>query len=164
MKLTGCLLLLTMCIGTGMYAANHLQAHTRRLQLLVQLINDMMQELRYTLPTVDVLIAHLRAQPCYGTLEFLAAYDDTSPVQSVPQRLATSVDATHYTQEEKDILRQVAATLGSTDLEGQLSALTLCKTRMESLLTECTEKQRAQGNLYRSMGVLCGLFLVILLI
>lgn len=164
MKLTGCLLLLTMCIGTGMYAANRLQARTRRLQLLVQLINDIMQDLRYTLPTVDVLIAHLQARPCYHTLEFLSAYDHTSPEQSLPHRLATSIEATQYTQEEKDILQQVAATLGSTDLDGQLSALMLCKTRMESLLAESTEKQRAQGNLYRSMGVLCGLFLVILLI
>lgn len=160
----GCLLLLTMCISTGMYAANHLQAHTRRLQLLVQLINDMMQDLRYTLPTVDILIDHLRTQPCYHTLEFLEIYDDTSLEQSLPYRLAASIDATHYTKAEKDILQQVARTLGSTDLEGQLSALTLCKTRMESLLTESTEKQHAHGNLYRSMGMLCGLFLVILLI
>lgn len=164
MKLTGCLLLLIMCSGAGIYAANQLQAHTQRLQLLVQLIHDMMQELRYTLPTVDMLITHLQAQPCYHMLEIFAAYDHTNPLQSVPDRFTASIDASNYTQAEKNILRQVAQTLGSTDLEGQLSALTLCKSRMESLLTETTQKQHAQGNLYRSMGVLCGLFLVILLI
>ncbi len=164
MKLLGCLLLLTMCIGSGMYAASRLQARTRRLQLLVQLINDMMQELRYTLPTVDVLTAHLQAQPCYQSLDFLAAFDDTSPAQSFPERFAVAVASANYSPEETDILQQVGATLGSTDLDGQLSALTLCKSRLENLLTQSTERLRSHGNLYRSMGVLCGLFLVILLI
>ncbi len=164
MKTLGCLLLLIMCIGTGLYAASRLQARTRRLQLLVQLINDMMQALRYTLPPVDVLIAQLQAQPCYRNLELLAAYDDTSPMLSFPERFAAAVEAAHYSPDETEILQQVGATLGSTDLDGQLAALTLCKSRLEVLLTQSSQRQRTHGNLYRSMGVLGGLFLVILLI
>ncbi len=164
MKLLGCILLLTTSAVCGTLAANRLHAHTRRLQLLIRLVNDMMQRLRYALPTVDSLIAELCAQPCYRTLSVLQAYEQTSPDMAFTDRFSEAVAAASYSEEEKSILLQIGTTLGSTDLEGQLSALTLCKTRLESLLLAATERQQTHATLYRSMGLLGGLFLVILMI
>lgn len=164
MKLFGCLLIAAVCGTGGMLAAQRLSQRVMQLRLLIQLLNDMMNLLRYTLPTVGDLLLTLAAQPCYQTLFFLTDAAETPSHAPFPDCWQRALELHPLPQEEQTILLQVGNTLGSTDLDGQLSALSLCREQLQSLLLRAEAGQQSRSTLYRSMGLLTGLFLVILLI
>ena len=164
MKLLGCMLLMGACSLCGFAASEQLAKRTERLNLLLRLVNDMMNLLRYTLPTVDDMILMLAVQPCYAALTFLRSVADTQSQTAFAERWAQVILQQFKPSEERNLLLQIGQTLGSTDLDGQLSALTLCKEQLGNLLRHAEEKKQSHASMYRSMGLLTGLFLVILLI
>lgn len=164
MKLWGCMLLMAACIGGGYCGAANLKKRSIHLRLLIQMITDMINQLRYQLPTVSELLHHLHMQKCYGDLPFLENCLQSDPTDVFSQRWADAIRCCRYPEEEQAVLLQIGEILGSTDVEGQCSTLLLCRDHLESLLKQAEEKQHSHSTLYRSMGVLSGLFLVILLI
>ncbi len=164
MKLLGCMLLITVCAWGGSCAAANLKKKSLHLRLLIQMVTDMINRLRYDLPTVTELISHLHKQSCYADLPFLRDCLQAEPTDPFSHRWAQAVICRHYPEEEQAVLLQIGEILGSTDVEGQCNALLLCRSHLEALLHPAEEKQHSHSTLYRSMGVLSGLFLVILLI
>lgn len=164
MKLLGCCIIAAVCSAGGMLAAGRLSQRVNQLRLLVQLLNDMMNQLRYTLPTVGDMLQSLATQPCYQTLAFLTYAADALSHEPFPHSWQTALHENPLPREEQAILLQVGSTLGSTDLDGQLSALSLCREQLQNLLQRAETRQQSHSTLYRSMGLLTGLFLVILLI
>lgn len=164
MKLFGCCLIAAVCGVGGMLAAGRLSQRVNQLRLLIQLLNDMMNQLRYTLPTVGDMLQSLAGQPCYQTLTFLTCAAEMLSHEPFPHSWQTALRAHPLPQEEQTILLQVGSTLGSTDLDGQLSALSLCREQLQNLLRRAESLQQSHSTLYRSLGLLTGLFLVILLI
>lgn len=155
------LILLTAALS-GNYAARRLEQRDQRLQCLEQLCGAMCSELRYLLPTVQELLHALSAREEFASLTFLqrAAQGGAYP-EAWQAAIASDVN---LSEAERSILQTVGATLGSMDLDGQLAALTLCKERFAALHTAAASELKTRGRLYRSMGVLTGIFLVILLL
>ena len=64
--------------------------------------------------------------------------------------------------EEREILLEIGRILGSSDRDSQQASLSLLAQRTDTLLAEGVEKAAAEGKLYRSLGVLAGLFFIVL--
>ena len=163
MKLIGSGILLCTGILAGCAAANKLERRAAILRLLRHLLTAMMQELRNTLPLTADLLRLLADMPAFGCLTFLqqaAAYPD-----SFPQNWSDAVHADPaLTPDTAAVLETVGQTLGSTALDGQLAALRLCQERLGDLQKSAEKLAAEKGTLYRSMGILCALFFVILLL
>ena len=163
MKLLGAGILL--CAGTmaGCFAAHRLERRAALLRQLRHLLTAMKQELRNSLPLTADLLRLLADMPAFGSLAFLqqtAAHPDF-----LPQRWSDSINADEsLTPDIAAVLHTVGQTLGSTTLDGQLAALQLCFDRLGALQQYAESRAAAKGNLYRSMGILCALFFVILLL
>lgn len=160
--LGGALLLLA---GTllGCAAAGRLDGDAKRIRLLRQLVSAAVTELRGTLPVIPDLLRDLARMPQFLSLTFLqqaAAHAGEFP--SCWQR-AIAEDPS-LSDGERAVLETVGQTLGSTTLEGQTAALSLCGERLAALQAEAESRAKQQGNLLRSMGVLGSMFLVILLL
>ena len=67
-----------------------------------------------------------------------------------------------WTQEDRSILLALAPTLGQSDRQDQLKHLRLCQERLAMAEQHAHELARKHARLYRSMGVLVGLLLVLL--
>ncbi len=162
MKLCGLLLLLSAAVLCGCYAADGLHRRVIRLQQLRRMLNAITVHLRYTLPTVRELMQTLADDPDYTALPFLRkAVADPS---DFPAAWNTAVSQSHdLSREEASLLYRLGHTLGSTDLEGQLSALALYDQQLSAMLQQAAVQADSHGSLYRTMGILTGLFLVILL-
>lgn len=163
MKLTGAMLLLGACILCGCRAASRLDRQVRCLRTLMQLIDTMMTELQSRLPFLSELLPLLADKPAFAGLPFLqeaARNTDTFPES---WNAAVETDST-LTDEARSVLITVGQTLGSTTLEGQISALRLCEKQLLELYGQAAERARQKGTLCRSMGLLSGMFLVILLL
>lgn len=163
MKLAGMLLLIWAGALGGCAAARQLDRNVRRIRLLRQLVTAMMTELRSNLPLIADLLRTLAAQPAFRQLGFLQTA--AARASAFPQCWETALaqDDT-LSPEEIAVLETVGQTLGSTALEGQLSALELCLERLAVLQEDAVLRARSKGRLYRSLGLLGAVFLAILLI
>lgn len=163
MKLLGAMLLLGAGTLLGSRAAKQLECRARFLRLLRQLLDALRTELRSTLPLTADLLRKTAAQPAYAGLHFLqraAADADRFPLSWEDALLHDS----SLDPDMRAVLETVGQTLGSTTLEGQLSALQLCQERLAAMQSDAEAIAKTKGNLYRSMGVLGAMFFVILLL
>ena len=163
MKLLGAALLLGAGTLCGCSAAQQLDRRVQRLRLLRSLLLSMISELRSVLPLIPALLRTLAAQPAYADLHFLQAAAADAEQFPVCWRNAVSNDK-KLPQDERSILQRVGEILGSCALEGQLAALELCLERITDMQREAEQCAAKKGSLYRSMGVLAGMFAVILIL
>ena len=163
MKITGAVLFLAAGMLCGCSAAAKLDKHAASVRLLRQLVQFFISELRSVLPLTSDLLRSAASQQSFSSLQFLhaaAAHADQFP-QCWGQAL--SADRNLHAS-ERTVLETVGQTLGSTTLDGQIAALTLCQERLAILQEEAEQTARQKGNLYRSMGILTAVFIVIILL
>lgn len=67
-------------------------------------------------------------------------------------------------KEDLAIINNLGNILGKTDVEGQLSGINLFKTQIKSQIQNAYEEKRKNEKMYRSLGSIVGLVIVILLI
>lgn len=163
MRPVGTVLLLAAGMLIGCRAASKLDRHAADIRLLRQLVQYFITELQASLPLTADLLRNAAMQPAFASMQFLktaAAHAEDHPA-CWEQALAAD-PALH--DAERAVLETVGQTLGSTVLDGQLSALALCQERLCTLQQDAEQYARKRGNLYRSMGLLTAMFFVILLL
>lgn len=163
MRWLGMILLLISAAEAGCFAANGLRRRAERIRILERLLAEMMSELKCKLPLVSDLLCTLAAEDAFQSLRFLqfAAHR----AAEFPACWANGVEEdSDLTEGERAVLRTVGETLGSTALDGQLAVLELCAERLRAMHSEYEQYFRQRGKLYQSLGILGGIFLVIILI
>ncbi len=163
MRLTGAMLLLAASMMCGCFAAARLKKHVHEIQKLIQLTDSMMTQLQSSLPFISDLLPQLADNPAYRDLHFLRSAADHADCFPSSWEEAVEEDP-ELTPEMREIVLTVGQTLGSTTLEGQISALRLCQSQLISLREQAKTCSMQKGTLFRSMGLLCGIFLDILLL
>lgn len=63
-----------------------------------------------------------------------------------------------------NVLQELSNSLGKSNVENQVKAIELAKTRIKESLDESKEIENKNSKLYRNLGVICGIMLVIVLI
>ena len=63
-----------------------------------------------------------------------------------------------------EILADIGRNLGKSDMDGQLSMLSLQRAELETLILEVEAEVGKKSKLYRSLGVLSGAFISVMLI
>ena len=71
---------------------------------------------------------------------------------------------TYLNKEDIENIKSFGKMLGKTDKEGQVSHLELTKTFIEIQIEKARKEEEKNSKLYKTLGVLCGLALVIILI
>ena len=163
MKWFGMILLLISGTEAGMLAAGMLRRRSEQLRLLRQLIVTMMAELKCTLPLIPDMLRSLAAEESFGSLAFLQ--NAAQHAEQFPDCWTEAVmqDAS-LTDASRKVLLTVGETLGSTALDGQLAVLEICAERFQRLYEGQEKETQQRGKLYQSMGILCSIFFVIILL
>jgi stage III sporulation protein AB len=94
--------------------------------------------------------------------EFFAAFDENRDFRS--DWIAVTESLTELGESERGIIKSVGMALGASDVQGQLSMLEVNAQLLDKYSQEAHEEYRVKGKLYRSIGVLAGLFIAILII
>lgn len=163
MKLLGGALLLTAASLLGCCAAGKYTADAVRIRLLRQWLSAVMSALRCALPLISSLLRETALMPQFASLFFLQRAAGQAAAFPACWEEALAADKS-LSSAERGVLETVGQTLGSTDLAGQLAALELCDERLAAMQTEAESRAKQKGGLCRSMGILGGLFLVIILL
>lgn len=67
-------------------------------------------------------------------------------------------------EEEKSILFSVGASIGKSNTAGQLSMLEINRQNIENIYENISRENLNKGKLYRSLGVLTGIFISVMLV
>lgn len=165
MKLAGILCILLACTGAGMYASAKLRQEAAAYERLISLTESCAAYIRCQSPELDELLLLLSAQPSLHFRFLREAAERLRPgiPPSMVWNSAVCSDA-DVPKGAREILYSLGAVLGTTDIHGQLSAIELHCNRLKRAAAESRERCERLGKLYRSLGMLGGAMLAILLL
>lgn len=78
--------------------------------------------------------------------------------------LAISETEMSITKEDKDILCQFGKLLGKTDIDGQLNEIELSLNFLDTQIEKAEDEKQKNAKLYKSLGIITGIGLIIILI
>ncbi len=166
-KFCGMAMILFCTTSLGLSAASGLGRRVRELELSLSVVAGLAGELRYRLAPPDQAVARLEERASLSRVGYLAHCASLCRSgMPFPQAWKTALDQakTSLLPEDLQALAGLGETLGQCDLEGQLSALDQADKLLRYQLQQAREQRLGRGKLYRTMGVLSGVFLVILFV
>lgn len=166
MKLLGIAMVMTCAAGLGVLRACRLSGRVGELERCLSFLDSLGEELRYTHAPIGRVAASLAGREDYRSLP-LAREWDRGCREGLPswEAFQQGVDARDslLTPADRQTLAPLAQVLGCTDLEGQLSAISLVSTLMERRLEEASRQKDSRARMEVSLGVLAGAAAAVLL-
>lgn len=163
-KLTIAMILVISCAALGFWRASLLGIKVSRAKAMIVMVDKIQSCLRYERLTTAQLIETISRLDSLAVLPHLGvcckSMEEGNPF---PKAWSDSVKLAGYTEEEKQILRQVGEILGSTDAQNQISTLSMLREFMTQCQKEAEKERNEKGKLYHSLGILGGIGLAILI-
>lgn len=148
----------------GIYLCGKLSENIRCCELILKVLDEISANIRYNALNLWDIFNNLKKSPSYKSLGFIcnfhrngsetfqssfvnALYSDKSLTDSVRYELLTLADI-----------------LGKSDIDGQLSAISVSCENFKNILASQRDYYSAKSRLYRSIGVLAGAMLAVLII
>jgi len=114
----------------------------------------------------SLLIRH-RALPTKELFTELSRYEFFSRIEGDNFRedwVRAANEMDELQEGELSVIKSIGAALGTSDVQGQLSMLEVNTRLLESYAEQAREQYMKKGKLYRTMGLLAGLFVAVLII
>ncbi len=146
--------------------------HDRKKVKMLSLINAFIEELytgiRYTGSTIEEMLVDCADNPSYSALTFLKLIkteirDRGLMGDTVKKAILNFVSEMNMTRDEMQPLITMSEKLGTTDIEGQLKMLDICKIQVDEQRTLALKRCDAFGKMYISLGFLIGLGTAVIL-
>lgn len=170
MSWIGSILILISTTWIGFELAKKVRERPKQLRQLKVGLQSLEAEIMYGLIPLDEAFKHLGSQlqgpvahfflQVSTELEASAASVQEAWEHSLSELLSSSA----FQKSELEIMRQFGATLGRHDRENQQNQIRLTLAHLERELSEANEAQSKYEKMYKSLGVLIGLLLIILLV
>lgn len=164
-KLIGILSIVFSAGLIGIMSAERLKKRASELSLIGYMIDEISILIRFKAMPVYEIATLLKAGKSGEKLDFIKKLDDsgTTSFSKAWEKSVTECQSP-LSETDKALLISFGSSLGTSDIDGQLSTLEMYKTSFKKLekdaLKICEEKSR----LYRSMGFLTGAFISVMLI
>ncbi|MFP7493666.1 stage III sporulation protein SpoIIIAB [Terribacillus saccharophilus] len=170
MKLVGAILVLIAATWAGFDLSRRLQQRPKQIRQLISSLQVMEAEILYSQTSIIETSENLAKQVPKPAAEFFHQLADQ--LQLHPEGLyecweettETWMSSTALKAAEKDIWLQFGRTLGQHDFEQQQKHIQLARTHLERELEEAEEANQRYGKMFRNLGFLTGLLIVLLLI
>ncbi|MGM8214087.1 stage III sporulation protein SpoIIIAB [Bacillaceae bacterium W0354] len=170
MKWIGAILILFTCTWVGIDIAKNFKKRPKQLRELLHALQIMEAEMVYGQEPIHQVLIQLSRQltPPISCL----FYDIANQLQQSHQSLSTiwyeeiqkKWKFTSMKNKEKEILIQFGQTLGVHNLEQQQKQIHLAKIHLQHELSDASDDEKKFAGLFRTLGVLTGLFLMLIFI
>lgn len=161
-KLIGLIIIFGTCVATGTITSGKLYRNHRQSVLMGQFWGDFLREMDLSAASPKEIIKTLADRSMYREFPFaqsLAASRETFCVS-----LKKALIENDLPQTMQKIIQPLADTLGSVPMEAERQMLLSVLTALRQEEKYWAEQKTHQGVLYRRLGILGGLALVVLLI
>lgn len=130
------------------------------------MLEDISLMIEYDAAEVWDIMKRLRCNKRFEELGFLKAVhsEKETDFSFLWEKSVSECNYDFLNNEEIEFINDIGRKLGKTDICGQLNTIKYEKNEVEMMLKNAEKEYIAKGRLYRSLGVLCGAFIAILLI
>lgn len=152
------------------FAGTYFSSALKNRVITLRSINYMLEEiyvmLRYRSATVYEIAEALSRDDRFSEFRFLREISFSSG-RSFQQSWCEAVEKHSLygiKKSDAEILMSIGRKLGTSDLEGQISTIQLQRAELESAISAAEDEYSRKARLYRSLGVLTGAFIAIMLV
>lgn len=170
LKLLGAALIVLAGAMIGHIKARRLADRPAQIRRFIRVLQQLETEIAYgftPLPEALFKLAHQTAEPFATLFADIAANLRSGSGLTVKEAWEQAVKErwpyTAMQEGEQDILLQLGSSLGTTDREDQLKHLRLTSSQLGSMESEAAEEQRRFEKMWRSLGVLGGALIVVMM-
>lgn len=157
-------LLSTLCGGAaGFAAADALKKKCSYIDQMMNILQQMLELIRYSRMKLSGIFKEIDKEKGFFITESLIAAADGGA--GVKEEWDKCVQSLSYLQkEDKAPLYYLGDSLGKSDIEGQTAVITLALERLSHRADAAREEYERRGRLYRTLGILVGAAVGIILI
>ncbi len=170
-KIIGICLILCSSTAIGFECSSRLKERIGELESIRKLLLMLRGEIKYSHSTLSEAFYTIgkRLKSSYGVFLLKAAEEmDSMEGQTLAQIWENCVNGelkeSALKKEDKEKLIHLGSQLGYLDTEMQISTIELYLEQVQEEIKNATENFKRNGKLYRTLGVMAGIFLVILMI
>lgn len=166
LKYAGLVLITAVTSFAGCYFSSALKTRLVNLKKINFLIDEIIILLRYKASTVYEITDCLVRNERFAAFSFLSniSADENISFQQNWSNAIKEVPPLNLKESDLEILSDIGKNLGTSDIEGQLSMLSLQRAELEALISSAEAECERKSKLYRSLGVLAGAFISVMLI
>jgi stage III sporulation protein AB len=170
LKLIGAILIVVAGAMIGHLKARKLADRPAQIRRFIRVLQQLETEISYgftPLPEAMHKLALQTTEPL-STMFSVVSSNLQSPLglsvkESWDQAILERWSYTAMQEGEQDIIVQLGSSLGTTDREDQLKHLRLASSQLGSMESEAAEEQRRFEKMWRSLGVLGGALIVVMM-
>ena len=160
MTVMGSILIAAACVGIGLYRAARYQKRVVSLERSIELLCTWQAEIRFSGYSAPELIGRHKdkaawLKDCQNRIEL---------GEEFPQAWRQAMETSALWPPERSILEQLGESFGQSDIEGQLSLLSLCQDRLREILLKAKEERTQQSRLSPMLGAAAGAVLLLFLL
>lgn len=170
LKLIGCILLLLATTGIGFVFAGRLASRPKQIRRLIHALAILETEIEYGNRNLAVACQHIGERKLGNVSELfrqmslhLTTMDGAATYDCLRLAVQDWWPATAMKLSEKEVFLQFCKTLGKSDRQDQLAHLALVKQNLKAEEHQAREEQAQYEKMVRTLGVLAGALLIILL-
>lgn len=170
-KIIGAFLVIVSSTGIGLYFSMMMKGRVKDLKALKKEIYLLRGDISYgatPLPEAIGMLARRSKdhfQPFFQALSVeLEKLDGLTFAEIWDKCMLTSLGDTFLNDVDKELLKKLGDTLGYMDKEMQIKSIDLYAEQLELELTEAIQSEKEKTRLYNMLGVLCGIFITVVLI
>jgi len=149
----------------GIFSSDKLKNRVKELNLINYMLEEIEILIRYKAMTVYEIVDTLRQNQAFNIFSFLNNIDNN---MQIPFKTSweNNIDKMQSSLSQSDLklLKSFGGSLGTSDISGQISTIKIYKENFLKLEKDATSVYEKKSKLYRSLGVLVGAFVSILLI
>lgn len=160
-KFLGILLVIFSGCGAGIYLSERLSDKVKRLEKLKYMTDEIMTLIRYRHLTTSEIVQELGKDKNFEILGFENFRDERTFYENWSR---WTDENKLFSSEERDWLKSFGSMLGESDTDGQISSITVHMSRLEKMIAETEREYRIKGKLFRSLGIISGVLVAVLII
>ena len=157
--------MILLCTAMGFYFSKSLKEREERLCSVLLLIKELTVQIRYTNAKIGDILKSAAENSAYRNLYFVTDCLFLNENEDFHKTWSEGIKRQAFlNQRDKELLFALGERLGETDSEGQLSFLEMTEAMLSEQREEAREERSAKSRMYRSVGLLCGLAMGIMVL
>lgn len=150
----------------GLAIANTYRNRVKDLKDIRNILNIIKTKIEYTYEPLPQIFSEISKTPNQGIATIFKTAKEKMQELSAGEAwiFALENSSTNMKKEDLDILKKLENLLGKTNVEGQISEIELIKNFIDVQIKKAEIEQNKNEKLYRNLGVIGGIAIVIVLI
>lgn len=153
-------------IRMGKIIAKKYSNRVEELRNMKNALNMFLTKIKFTYEAVPVSFSEIGANVSGNVGKIFKTASENMQEKSAGEAWEEAIEQTDtsFTKEDKDIIKSLGKLLGKTDIDGQISEIKLVQNFLNTQIDLAEKEKQKNEKLYKTLGGVVGLAIVIILV